>query len=146
MAAIDQSASFSPDVARWRRPNFLLILCVAIGIWLVLVPVAALLLTAFTEDTGLGFGAWTLDNFVEAYASERILRLIANSLIYAAGTAALLGGCDMAGGGAAATVEAQSAAQQAAAARSTEDRMRQQIGAAYQQANEQRQDQESNGR
>ncbi len=71
------------------RPNFLLIVCVAIGVWLVLVPVAALLLTAFTEDTGLGFGAWTLDNFVEAYAGERILRLIGNSLIYAAGTAAL---------------------------------------------------------
>src|SRR5271155_1673371 len=55
--------------------------------WLVLVPVAALLLTAFTEDTGMGFGAWTLDNFVEAYASARILRLFANSLIYAFGTA-----------------------------------------------------------
>ncbi len=89
MVAIDPSANFSPDVARWRRPNFLPVLCVAIGIWLVLVPVAALLLTAFTEDTGLGFGAWTLDNFVEAYASERILRLIGNSLIYASGTAAL---------------------------------------------------------
>jgi iron(III) transport system permease protein len=89
VVAIDPSANFSPDVARWRRPNFLPVLCVAIGIWLVLVPVAALLLTAFTEDTGLGFGAWTLDNFVEAYASERILRLIGNSLIYASGTAAL---------------------------------------------------------
>jgi iron(III) transport system permease protein len=89
VVAIDQSAKFSPDLSRWRRPNFALIACVAIGIWLVLVPVAALLLTAFTEDTGLGFGAWTLDNFVEAYASERILRLIGNSLIYAAGTAAL---------------------------------------------------------
>jgi iron(III) transport system permease protein len=89
VVAIDQSAKFLPDIARWRRPNFLLIVCVAIGVWLVLVPVAALLLTAFTEDTGLGFGAWTLDNFVEAYAGERILRLIGNSLIYAAGTAAL---------------------------------------------------------
>jgi iron(III) transport system permease protein len=89
VVAIDQSADLSADASGWRRPNFLLILCVAIGVWLVLVPVAALLLTAFTEDTGLGFGAWTLDNFVEAYASERILRLIANSLIYASGTAAL---------------------------------------------------------
>src|SRR5271155_106390 len=63
--------------------------------WLVLVPVAALLLTAFTEDTGLGFGAFTLDNFVEAYSSARILRLIGNSLVYAAGTAVvtfLIGG------------------------------------------------------
>ena len=72
---------------RWRRPNFLLIVCVAIGLWLVLVPLAGLLLTAFTEDTGLGFGAFTLDNFVEAYSGARILRLIGNSLVYAAGTA-----------------------------------------------------------
>jgi len=71
---------------RWQ-PNFLLIGCVVVGAWLVLVPVAALLLTAFTEDTGMGFGAWTLDNFVEAYASEHILRLMGNSLIYAFGTA-----------------------------------------------------------
>ena len=77
----------SERVSRWQQPNYLLIFCVAIGMWLVLVPVAALLLTAFTEDTGLGFGAFTLDNFVEAYASERIPRLIGNSLVYAAGTA-----------------------------------------------------------
>jgi len=73
-------------VARWR-PNIVLIACVAIGLWLVLVPVAALLLTAFTEDTGMGFGAWTLDNFVEAYAGAHIWRLFLNSLIYACGTA-----------------------------------------------------------
>jgi len=72
---------------RWRRPNILLIVCVAIGLWLVLVPLAGLLLTAFTEDTGLGFGAFTLDNFVEAYSGARLLRLIGNSVIYAAGTA-----------------------------------------------------------
>jgi iron(III) transport system permease protein len=88
------AASFVPDVPpaddaapRWRRPNFLLIVCVAIGLWLVLVPLAGLLLTAFTEDTGLGFGAFTLDNFVEAYSGARLLRLIGNSVIYAAGTA-----------------------------------------------------------
>ena len=77
----------SESVSRWRRPNLLLIGCVVVGAWLVLVPVAALLVTAFTEDTGLGFGAFTLDNFVEAYSSTRILRLFANSLIYALGTA-----------------------------------------------------------
>jgi iron(III) transport system permease protein len=81
--------SANEPAPRWRRPNFLLIVCIGIGAWLVLVPVAALLLTAFTEDTGMGFGAWTLDNFVEAYGSARILRLFGNSLIYAAGTAAV---------------------------------------------------------
>jgi iron(III) transport system permease protein len=79
----------SASAPRWRRANFLLIVCAAIGAWLVLVPVAALLLTAFTEDTGLGFGAWTLDNFVDAYSSARLLRLFGNSLIYACGTAAV---------------------------------------------------------
>ena len=74
----------------------MLIVCVAIGLWLVLVPLAGLLLTAFTEDTGLGFGAFTLDNFVEAYSGPRLLRLILNSVIYAAGTAIVtfaIGGC-----------------------------------------------------
>ena len=89
MAAIDQPVDLSAEAWRWRAPNAVLILCIAIGIWLVLVPLAGLLLTAFTEDTGLGFGAFTLDNFAEAYSSGRILRLIANSLVYAAGTAAL---------------------------------------------------------
>jgi iron(III) transport system permease protein len=79
----------SEAASRWRQPNYLLIGCVVIGAWLVLVPVAGLLLTAFTEDTGLGFGAFTLDNFVEAYSSGHILRLVGNSLVYAAGTAAV---------------------------------------------------------
>ena len=71
MTAADGPADFltaTAPASRWRQPNILLIVCVAIGVWLVLVPVAALLVTAFTEDTGLGFGAFTLDNFVEAYA------------------------------------------------------------------------------
>src|SRR5580658_8128740 len=88
-------SSSEAHTSRWRQPNILLIVCVAIAAWLVLVPVAALLVTAFTEDTGLGFGAFTLDNFVEAYASTRILRLFANSVVYALGTAVvtfLIGG------------------------------------------------------
>jgi iron(III) transport system permease protein len=72
---------------RWRLPNLALIICVVAAAWLVLVPLAALFLTAFTEDTGLGFGAWTLDNFVEAYSDSHVLRLFANSLIYAIGSA-----------------------------------------------------------
>ncbi len=88
VAAIDPARDvFRLPRWRWRRPNLLLIVCVVIGLWLVLVPLAGLLLTAFTEDTGLGFGAFTFDNFVEAYSSERMLPLIGNSLIYASGTA-----------------------------------------------------------
>jgi iron(III) transport system permease protein len=91
VAAIDQTVELPSKLPRWRwrRPNVLLIVSVAIGLWLVLVPVAGLLLTAFTEDTGFGPGAFTFDNFVEAYSSAHILPLIGNSLVYAAGTAAV---------------------------------------------------------
>src|SRR5271167_742883 len=91
VSVAERAADLVPagDAASWRKPNFLLIGCVAIAAWLVLVPVAALLLTAFTEDTGMGFGAATLDNFVEAYGDTHILRLVANSLIYAVSTAAV---------------------------------------------------------
>jgi len=71
------------------------ILCVLVAIWLVIVPLAALLFTAFTEDAILGNGTATLQNFVEAYSGWHILRLLANSMIYAAGTAVvtlLMGG------------------------------------------------------
>jgi iron(III) transport system permease protein len=89
VAVLDRAATFSPDLRRWRRPNFLLIVCVAIGLWLVFVPIAGLLFTAFTEDTGFGPGAFTFDNFVEAYSSARLLPLIVNSVVYAAGTASV---------------------------------------------------------
>jgi iron(III) transport system permease protein len=89
VTVIERAANLAPDLPRWRRPNLLLIGCVVVGAWLVLVPIAALLLTAFTEDTGLSIGAFTFDNFVEAYGSSHILRLFANSLIYSLGTAAV---------------------------------------------------------
>src|SRR5262249_49541024 len=41
----------------------------------------------FTEDTGFGPGAFSFDNFVEAYSSWHILRLFWNSLVFAVGTA-----------------------------------------------------------
>ncbi len=77
----------SRGVFRWQMPNLALVVCVVVAAWLVLVPLAALFLTAFTEDTGLGFGAWTLDNFAEAYSDAHVLRLFGNSLIYAIGSA-----------------------------------------------------------
>jgi iron(III) transport system permease protein len=68
-------------------PNLLLGACVLIAVWLVFVPIWALLYNAFTEDTSFGPGAFSLDNFVEAYSSWHILRLFRNSLIFAAATA-----------------------------------------------------------
>jgi iron(III) transport system permease protein len=72
----------------WLRPrNLALAACVVIAGWLVFVPLAALFYTAFTEDTGLGPGPASLQNFVEAYSSWHVARLFGNSVIFAAGTA-----------------------------------------------------------
>src|SRR5215831_6443122 len=68
-------------------PNVLLASCVVIAVWFVFVPLSALIYNAFTEDTGFGPGAFSLDNFVEAYSSWHILRLFWNSLVFAVGTA-----------------------------------------------------------
>jgi len=77
-----------PGGASILRPrNLALIACVLIAGWLVFVPLAALFYTAFTEDTGLGPGPASLKNFVEAYSGGHVAGLLANSVIFAAGTA-----------------------------------------------------------
>ena len=70
-----------------KLSNFVLVGCVLVALWLVLVPVSALFYNAFTEDTGFGPGAFSLENFVEAYSSWQILALFRNSLVFAIGTA-----------------------------------------------------------
>ena len=65
----------------------MLAICIAVVAWLVFVPLSALLYNAFTEDTGFGPGAFSLDNFVEAYSSWHILGLLWNSVVFAVGTA-----------------------------------------------------------
>jgi iron(III) transport system permease protein len=67
--------------------HILLFVCVLIATWLVIVPLSALFLTAFTEDNIYGLGAPTFDNFVAAYSSWHIVRLFSNSMIFAVGTA-----------------------------------------------------------
>src|SRR5581483_2653619 len=66
-----------------RLSNFVLVACLVVALWIVFVPVWALFYNAFTEDTGFGPGAASLDNFREAYASWYILRLFRNSFIFA---------------------------------------------------------------
>src|SRR5271165_407518 len=70
-------------------PGLALAACIAIAVWLVCVPVAALLYNAFTEDTGFGPGELSLGNFVEAYSSWHILRLLANSVLFATASATI---------------------------------------------------------
>src|SRR5262249_37118720 len=68
-------------------PRLLLVLSAALAVWFVFVPLSALLYNAFTEDTGFGPGAFSLENFIEAYSSWHILGLFRNSLVFAVGTA-----------------------------------------------------------
>ena len=70
-------------------PKVVAIGAVVLTVWLLFVPLAALLLTAFSEDTIYGPGDFTLENFKEAYASSRILLLFWNSFVFAGGGAAL---------------------------------------------------------
>jgi iron(III) transport system permease protein len=75
-------------LAGWLKPsNFVLVGCVLVALWLVFVPVSALFYNAFTEDTGFGPGAFSLQNFVDAYSDWQILALFRNSLVFALGTA-----------------------------------------------------------
>ena len=80
-------AAVSRAVRLATLPNILLVACVVVAVWLVFVPLSALLYNGFTEDTGFGPGAFSLDNFIEAYSSWHILRLFWNSLVFALGTA-----------------------------------------------------------
>lgn len=70
-------------------PRLIAIASILLTIWLLLVPLGALLMTAFSEDTIFGPGDFTLENFKEAYSSSRILLLIWNSFLFASGGAAL---------------------------------------------------------
>jgi iron(III) transport system permease protein len=62
---------------------------VAVAAWLVVVPLAGLFTTAFSEDTAYGPGELTLQNFVEAYSGWQLPQLFWNSFIFATGSAAL---------------------------------------------------------
>ena len=76
--------------SQWLRPaNIVLLICALIAAWLVLVPLAALFYTAFSEDTPFGPGAFTLQNFVDAYSDYGLLGVLWSTLVFAVGTALL---------------------------------------------------------
>jgi iron(III) transport system permease protein len=70
-------------------PQWLALACILIAGWFVLAPLGGLFLTAFSEDTAYGPGAFTLDNFVTAYGSWHIGQLLWNSFVFAGGSSAL---------------------------------------------------------
>ncbi len=77
-------------LARLMEPRKIVFAFTALAIgWLVFVPLAALLYTAFTEDTGFGPGAATFENFVKAYSDSIIFELYLNSFVFGVGSALL---------------------------------------------------------
>lgn len=69
--------------------GILLVVCGLIAAWLVFVPVAALLYTAFAEDTPMGPGDFTLQNFVDVLTSPHLGELFTTTMVFAIGTAIL---------------------------------------------------------
>ena len=63
--------------------------CIVVAGWLVLAPLGGLFLTAFSEDTPFGPGAFTFANFIDAYGGWHIANLLWNSLVFAAGASFL---------------------------------------------------------
>ncbi len=97
MAIVDNSLRASwPGVRRGRDASFRLspahlvgFLFVALAAWLVVVPLAGLFITAFSEDTPYGPGELTLENFATAYSSWHLPQLFWNSVVFATGSAVL---------------------------------------------------------
>lgn len=78
------------NLSRFFEPTTLLLVgCALIAGWLVIVPVAALLYTAFAEDTPMGPGAFTLQNFIDVLTSPHLGELFITTMTFAIGTAAL---------------------------------------------------------
>ena len=84
-APLDVPGLFSRRLAGQLTIGF----CLLAAAWFVVVPLAGLFVTAFTEDTGVGPGALTLENFTEAYTHTHAFSLLANSAIYGGGSALL---------------------------------------------------------
>ena len=92
MAAVDTSLRSSPGMLRFRPALFRLSLAHLVGIgfvavtaWLVVVPLAGLFITAFSEDTPYGPGELTLSQEYQRQARRQgILGGIAGLLVVVA--------------------------------------------------------------
>src|SRR5690349_15366628 len=73
------------------EPQWIVIgICIALVAWLALVPLVFLLWQSFfTPQTAGAAARFTLENYAAAYASGETARLLANSLQFAVGAAAL---------------------------------------------------------
>jgi iron(III) transport system permease protein len=78
-----------PALVRLSAAHLVGIGFIAVTAWLVVVPLAGLFVTAFSEDTPYGPGEPTLHNFVEAYSSWHLPQLFWTSFVFATGSAVL---------------------------------------------------------
>jgi iron(III) transport system permease protein len=85
----DRLGRVRDSLFRFSIAKLIAVLGIGVVIWLVFVPLAALLLTAFSEDTIYGPGDFTLQNFVSAYTRWHLLTLFWNSVVFAGGASVL---------------------------------------------------------
>ena len=65
------------------RQNLVLFILVGFAVWLVLVPLAQLLIASFQGGTINEPEGWTLKHYIEAYSSKVTYEAIFNTLVYA---------------------------------------------------------------
>lgn len=69
--------------AEWLTlSRFVLLVCIILCAWLVFIPLLSLIYVSFSEDTPMGPGAFTIENFVNAYTKDYLPELFYNSLYY----------------------------------------------------------------
>ncbi len=87
--APDRKGVFAALRGLLNPTTILLVLSALFAGWLVIIPVAALFYTAFAEDTPMGPGDFTIQNFVDVLTSPHLGEVFASTMIFAIGTAAL---------------------------------------------------------
>lgn len=96
MATADSTLSSPPRkglllrFAEWLTwSRFILLVCGIVCLWLVFVPLVSLIYVSFAEDTLEGPGAFTFENFINAYSQEYLPELFYNSIVFAVWSSAI---------------------------------------------------------
>src|SRR5258708_706973 len=84
---LDAAASFSGERAPFEWGWVVIALCVALTVYLAVIPLGFLLWQSFfTPQTAEKAAQFTFSNYAEAYGSTETLRLLRNSVLFAIGT------------------------------------------------------------
>ena len=79
------------EALRWRfapfltglRQNLFVVVLIGFALWLVLIPLAQLVIASFQSGTFIKPEGWTFENYVEAYSAKITYEAIFNTLAYA---------------------------------------------------------------